>query len=256
MRAKGQPRQLEMAALAARQHGVIALRQLFALGFGRGAVRHMLATGRLHRLHQGVFAVGHFHLSARGRWMAAVLACGDGALLSHLSAAILWGIARSGSRRLDVTVVAQGGRSRPGIVVHQVRHLSVDDRAVRERIPITSLARTLLDMAEVVSPRRVERAFEEADRLGLLDVRGVQELCDRSPGRRGLKTLLPLVGERAHPTPDTRSDLEADFAAFCRERELPPPAFNVLVEGFLVDAAWVERKLVVELDSWGFHRTR
>ena len=188
--------------------------------------------------------------------MAAVLACGPEALLSHRSAAALWELLPSSSPRAHVTVAARGRARRPGIVLHQVRHLHPDDRAIVDDIPVTSVPRTLLDVAGVETPRRLERAYEEADRRRLLDTRAVAALCERSAGRRGLKSLRALLAERRDPPPDTRSLLERRFLEFCRDHDLPEPAFNVAVAGYEVDAAWPPTPLVVELDSYRFHRGR
>lgn len=187
--------------------------------------------------------------------MAAVLACGPGAVLSHQSAARHWGILPGSGTRAHVTVAARGRPRRAGIALHQVRHLAPEDRTVRDGIPLTSLARTLLDLAEVM-PNQLARAYEAAERLLLLDLAALDKLCDRSPGRRGLKPLCALMADQARFAEDTNAGLEEEFAAFCRRHRLPPPAFNVLVEGYLVDAVWIDRRLVVELDSWSFHRTR
>jgi very-short-patch-repair endonuclease len=131
----------------------------------------------------------------------------------------------------------------------------MDDRALRDGIPVIAVPRTLLDLAEVLGPRQLERAFEHAERLGLLDVRALRRLCERSRGRRGLRTLGDLLAAGSEPT-DTRSALERRFAALCRAGDLPPPAFNVGVGGFEVDALWPRERLIVELDGYLFHRTR
>jgi predicted transcriptional regulator of viral defense system len=157
MRAANGPGDRGVAELARRQHGVVARRQLVALGLGRGAIAHRLATGRLHCFHVGVYAVGHTALSYRGRWMAAVLACGPGAVLSHRSAAAHWGLRPSDRARVDVTVPWGSRARRPGIDVHRVRRLFHEDRTVEEGIPITAVPRTLLDLAEVVSRDRLDR---------------------------------------------------------------------------------------------------
>jgi hypothetical protein len=119
-------------------------------------------------------------------------------------------------------------------------------------IPVTSLARTLVDLAGVVSRERFENAFEEADRLGELDVREVEDVCDRSPGRRGVRRVRALIAARRMPT-DTREGLERKFARIIREASLPMPAFNVAIGGYVVDAVWPDHKLIVELDSYAFH---
>lgn len=244
----------QVAATAEKQHGVVAYRQLIALGFSPQWIQRQLAAARLHRVHQGVYAVGHRRLTVRGRWMAAVLALGEGAVLSHLSAAALWGILAIPGGAIEVLVETCGARRRKGIKVHETLHLPSRDRTIRDAIPVTSLARTLLDLAEV-APSRLRRAVDEADRQQLLDVRAVRELCDRSHGRRGLKPLLALL-DQASDTPHTRRQLEALFFDFCRTQGLPLPACNVLVEGYEVDAFWPAFRLIVELDSWEFHRGR
>lgn len=254
--ASGRPRDHAVAAIAARQHGVIAWRQLVELGFGRGAIRHRLATGRLHRVHLGVYAVGHPHIAGHGRWMAAVLACGDGALLSHRSAAALWGFASAAGSRVHVAATGRSRRGQPGIALHQVRRLHPDDRAVRDAIPVTAVARTLLDLAEVVGPRQLQRAFEEAERLRLLDVRAISWLLERSPGRHGLRSLGALLSHHCGPLPETRSELERSFVNLCGDAGLPLPSVNVKVADLEVDAVWPDRRLVVELDGYAFHRTR
>ncbi len=191
----------------------------------------------------------------RGRWMAAVLACGPNALLSHRSAAALWNLAPTSSPLIDVTV-PRGRSGHEGIALHQVRSLSEADRAVVDAIPVTSVARTLFDLAEVVDRRRLERAFEQAERLRLLDMRAIADGCDRSPGRRALKPLRALLADLYPADHETRSELERRFLDFCRGACLPLPETNVLVEGFEVDAVWRKEKLVVELDSYEFHGTR
>src|SRR5207302_645130 len=238
------------------QHGVVAHRQLVELGLGRKAIQYRLAAGRLHRLHLGVYAVGHPRVTGPGRWMAAVLACGDGALLSHRSAGALWGIGSGAGSRVDVTAIGRSRRGHPGITLHQVRGLHPDDRARRDGVPVTSLARTILDLAEVLNRSQLARAFEEAERLQLLDVRAIRRLCERSAGRRGLGPLGNLLSNHMRPLPETRSELERLFVDLCRAAALPPPALNVSVAGFEVDAVWQDRGLVVELDGFAFHRTR
>jgi very-short-patch-repair endonuclease len=186
--------------------------------------------------------------------MAAVLACGDHAFLSHRSAAALWGIARGASARVDVTAPI-GRRGRPGIALHRFRGLHPDDEAEREGIPVTSVARTLLDLAEVVDSRRLGRAVEEAERLGLFDLRAIERVCERNGGRHGLRPLLAVV-RSLQPAPETRSELERGFVDLCRRAQLPTPAVNALVAGYEVDAVWWDYGLAVELDGYAFHRTR
>ena len=154
------------------------------------------------------------------------------------------------------TAVGRSRSGQTGIALHQVRRLHAQDRAAVDEIPITSVARTLLDLAEVVSRRRLERAFEEADRRDLLDLTAVWGLLERSPGRRGRKPLGALLTERYRPLTRTRSGLERQFLRLRREVGLPPPLVNSRVAGYEVDMAWPDRRLVVELDSYAFHHTR
>jgi very-short-patch-repair endonuclease len=156
---------------------------------------------------------------------------------------------------VHVTVVARGRSKQHGIALHQVRRLHPDDETAIDGIPVTSLARTFLDLAETSATRVLRRAWDEAERLTLLDVRAVQATCDRSPGRRGLAPLAALLAETRAVEP-TKRELEARLFDLCREYRLPLPACNVLVEGYEVDAFWPAHRLVVELDSWEFHRTR
>ena len=224
---------------------------------GGGAIRHGVTAERLHPFHVGVYAVGHTALSARGRLLGAVLACGRGALLSHRSAAAHLELLPSARSTVEVTTIRGRTRSgRPGIVVHQVRHLHPADRFLRDGIPVTSVARTLLDLAEVVPLRQLERAFEEAERLRVLDLGALEQLCARSRGRRGLRPLGSLLSVAQPSVSATRSELERRFLRLCREADLPTPSVNALVAGLEVDAVWWNQRLVVELDGHAFHGTR
>lgn len=246
----------EVAGLAERQHGVVARAQLIGLGMPERTIERWLAEGRLHLMHREVFAVGHPRVAEAGRRWAAVLAYGEDTLLSHQSAAALWGLARRRSGIIDVTAAVgrQGVDRRTGIFIHRGK-LHPQDRASRAGLPITTVARTLFDMAEFVNLKRLESAWEEADRLGLLELREVERVCERGYGRRALKPVRRLLAE-ARAATITRSPLEDDFAAFCRDRGLPTPSFNTTVLGFEVDALWPRQRLAAELDSWEFHGHR
>jgi very-short-patch-repair endonuclease len=239
-----------IAALAERQHGVVARRQLLRLGFGRRAIDRRIGQARLHPLHPGVYAVGHRVLTPHGRWMAAVLACGPGAVLSYRSAASLWGIRRTAKVRIDVTV-RQHMRPRPGLQPHTAT-LPADEITVHDGIPTTTPARTLLDLAAVVPRQTLERALDEAE---VLRLPGPQALLDRYPRRRGTKHLRTLLLNARSPTP-TRTELEDCFIAFVGDRDLPRPEINTIIEGYEVDAVWRETKLIVELDGYATHGTR
>jgi very-short-patch-repair endonuclease len=202
-----------------------------------------------------VFAVGYPDLSWRGRLMGAVLACGAGALLSHWSGAALRDLVRESGASIHVTTPGGSRLNVEGIVKHRARNLSSDDYDEVDGIPITSLARTLLDLAPAMPHWRLARALEDAERRDLLDVHAIRLVCDRNRGHRGAAPLLRQLG-RLGPVPDTRSALERRFAAFCRRNGLPRPTFNSLISGLEVDASWPGRRLVVELDGWQYHRTR
>lgn len=245
-----------IAAIAEGQHGVIARSQLRELGVAERTIERWMVNGRLHSVHGEVFAVGHARIAEPGRRWAAVLAYGDGALLSHRSAAALWGLMRRRVAVIDVTAARgrQGIRRRSGIFIHRGK-LHPEDRTERGGIPVTTVARTLFDLAEFVKFEHLESAWEEADRLNLLQLRAVEQVCQRGHGRRALKPIRHLLTE-ARAEEITRSPLEDVFAAFCRKHDLPTPSFNTTLLGYEVDALWPAQRLAAELDSWEFHRHR
>jgi len=187
--------------------------------------------------------------------MAAVLACGQGALLSHRSAAALWDIRRSEARRVDVMVPGRGGGPRRGIKLHRLAGLTSVDWAVLNAIPVTSVALTLLGVAQELRPSDVERALESAERRRILDMRAVEEVIVRYRGCRGVAVLRDITLRLREPE-DVREELERRFASFCRRCKLQRPVFNTLVEGYLVDVLWRGQRLIVELDSWTWHSQR
>lgn len=254
VRGKGNtpPVEKRIATLGRSQHGVVARRQLVAAGLGGNVIDHWLQSGRLHRVRRGVYALGPAHLSQRGIWMAATLACGPTALLSHASAAALWGLSRARPGPVHVTIPESKRPTGRGLAIHRTRHLDPLDRTVRERIPVTAIPRTLLDLAEVEKPRRLRRAVEEADRLGLLHLGDLGRAIERHPGRRGIAPLRALLSDYTEAAP-TRSELEDRFLDLCRGAGLPAPQTNVVVAGLEVDAYWPESGLVVELDGYRYH---
>ncbi len=249
-------RERELSRLATKQHGVVARRQMLELGFGDEAIKLRLDAGRLYSLHLEVYAVGHMRPSRSSRWLAAVLAYGDAALLSHRAAAALWGLGHSRFQAVDVTapVGRQGPSRRAGIWIHRGR-LHPEDRDERAGIPVTTVARTLFDYAEVVDFQRLESAWEEADRLKLLQLHRVERVCERGYGRRALKPTRRLLAE-ARAVTRTRSPLEDRFQRFARHFDLPPHSTNVEVLDKEVDVLWPAAKLIIELDGWEFHRHR
>lgn len=248
-------RERELATLAQRQHGVVARRQLTALGIGDGAIKARLRLGQLHGIHRGVYSVGHRSLTMRGMWLAAVLAYGEGAVLSHRSAAGLWGLLQPRWSPVEVTN-CRGRAGRDGILLHH-SPVAKDEREVEAGIPVTSLPRTLLDLAEVVDEQRLARAFEEADRLKLLRIPQMEQICAGAGRRKGTVALRRLIAAAREPV-TTRSPLENRFAEFCREHlaDLPAPLTNISILDHEVDAYWSPQRLVVEMDSWEFHGHR
>ena len=254
VRHRNASRELLIARLADRQHGSVAHRQLIALGCSSSEIQRRVNAGRLHVIHRGVYAVGRRKLTARGRWMAAVLACGPDAVLSHRDAAALHGLRAGGSgNAVHVTTTRRSG-SRPGIHVHNVRRLDPADRAKVDGIPVTSLHRTLLDYAETAPRPHLVWAFQKYDRMDKLDFRKLDAVIARNRGRKGIKPLRALMAVYRGAA-DTRSGNEERFLALVREAGLPEPSVNVVVEGIVVDFFWAEPRFVVEVDSYLYHHT-
>jgi hypothetical protein len=213
----------QIARLAARQHGVVARRQLVAAGATEGAIRHRLAAKRLHPVHPKVYAVGHPRLLPYARYMAAVLACDAGAVLSHRDAAALLGLLAAGSGLIAVTTPRCIMRQVPGIVVHRSRSLPADETTTREGIPCTTFARTLVDLAGCEPERRLRRVLEQSLVLRLFDLQAMNTTLERARGRTGTATLRRLLAEVADEPPFTRSELERIFLELVCRANLPPP---------------------------------
>lgn len=250
-------REQALAALAAGQHGVVARRQLLAAGITSSAIDRWVARERLQPIHRGVYAVGHRRLRREGFWLAAVLAAGPGALLSHREAAALHGLRPAERPAADVTVVAR--RRVPGIQIHRVERIDEDDATVVDGIPATSVARTLVDLAAVVPPQALRKALEEAERSHRLDVGAIEAALARLRGRTGAGhgRMRAALAELARAgTTVTRSVLEDRFLALLAAHDLPRPSANAWTASMEVDACWPVARLVVELDGWADHRTR
>lgn len=237
-------------SLIGRQHGVVTRAQLLELGFGPDGIKHRIAKGRLHPLWRGVYALGRPEISQKGRWMAAVLSCGPGALLSHSSAAVLWRLTGTAAG-IDVVVPEGVYRRRPGINVHRRSGLVADDRRRVAGIPVTDPVSTLVDLASCVPDWRVERAINEADRLDLVDPETLRTMIESFPRRPGLARLHRLLG--GEPLVD--SGLERRFLTIARQAGLPRPETQVWVNGYRVDFYWPHIGLIVEADGWRYHRT-
>jgi very-short-patch-repair endonuclease len=238
-----------IGALAERQHGVVSRAQLSELGLGAGAIDHRVRLGRLHPVHRGVYRIGL--LTRPGRWMAAVLACGPGAVLSHLAAAALWGIRQSG--RIEVTTPASH-RGPKGVIVHR-SPLRDDERTTHRGIPTTTVPRTLLDLSAVVRRDDLRSALRQAEQLRLTDPLSLSDLVERYPRRPGLAAIRALLKEATIGARVIRSELEERFQSFLLNAGLPLPQTNQLVEGFEVDCVWPDQRLIVELDGRAVHDT-
>lgn len=220
-------------AVVRSQHSVIARSQLLELGFSRRAIEHRLATGRLHPVRQGVYAAGRREVTREGEWMAAVLSCGEGTLLSHESAAALWGIRAERADEIEVSVPASVHRRRPGIRVHRRATLRTADQTTRRNIPLTSPACTLIDLAARLRPDRLEAAINEADKLDLIDPETLRESLSDVGRRPGLGVLRRTLDARTFTLTDT--ELERRFLLIVRDAGLPQPLTQQWVNGFRVD---------------------
>lgn len=261
IRGKLRSRELDLLIgwLADNQHGVVGRTQLLAFGASPDAIDRRIAAGRLRTIHRGVYAVGHRRLTQNGWWMAGVLAGGEGAVLSHVSAAALWELPAPQRGGVHVTAPRRHGR-RKSLTFHWT-HLAADETTEKCAIPVTTVARTMLDLASMLTPHQVERAMREAEYRRLADSTPLGALLDRHPRARGIVALrrtreLDGLGEDRVET-----NLEEEFIAFCDERSLPRPRTNLWLQiggvWIRADCAWPEHRLIVELDDRASHdRTR
>jgi hypothetical protein len=242
---------IRLGVLASEQWGVVTHGQLLALGFSSSAIQRACATGRLHRRHRGVYAVGHTAIRREGHWLAAVLACGAGAALSHRSAAVLWDLRPSWHRVIEVTAALRGRVSPHGVRLHGTARLAPSEVTVRSGVPVTTVSRTLADLAAVLGHRDLERTFERAEALQVLDVPSVIASVQCRPGAPAVRRIL----DAWEPTA-TRSELEVALLRLIGPAGLPRPEVNARVGEFEVDLLWRKSKLVAEADSIAFHLTR
>jgi REase_MTES_1575 len=237
-----------IAALAVAQHGVVSRAQLLLLGLSDHHVDHRLRRRRLHRVHRGVFAVGHTALTVDGRRMAAVLAVGGDAVLSHATAAAAWELRpRSGS--IHVTVPGTAGRKRRAAIrLHRSRTLTPHQTTTHRGIPITTPARTIIDLARTLNGRPLEHALDLAERRRLLDFKELQH----HPIPPSLQAVLSLYTAGSTVT---RSEMEERFLALCDDHGIPRPQVNTRIEGEEVDFVWRDARLIVEVDGYAYHRS-
>ncbi len=246
--------QAVLSDLASRQHGVVCRRQLTRCGLTSAQIRSRIEGRVLIRIYPGTYAVGHRALTVRARWMAAVLFAGPGAVLSHRSAAALWGlIDRVG--RIEV-LRAGDAHSRSGLAIHGTLNLFEADRSLVDRIPVTSPTRTLIDLAGVESRRSLDDRLSAARRLRLLDCVAVRAGLDRVPNSKGAGELRRLMGLYEVSARATRSELETRFLRLCFDSGLPLPEVDVRMGRIVVDLLWRKARLIAEIDSRAFHHHR
>jgi very-short-patch-repair endonuclease len=247
-----------LADLARRQHGIVGRAQLLEFGMSARAIEGRVERRILHRLYSGVYKVGYRRINRKGRWMAAVLASGPNACLSHRSAARLWALMSPGDEWAEVTCAQHHRARRDGIVAREAPVLD-DERVVVDGIPVTSPFRTVFDLAAVLKLRELERAWHEAEVRGLRDRVSLPMLLARYPGRRGARNLRVLL-EAVEPVGFTRNDFEEVFVAFVDSYGLRRPRMNgtLALRGsfFEIDALWENERLAVELDSRAVHGTK
>jgi hypothetical protein len=242
--------------LAARQHGVVSIRQLVGLiGLSQDAVERATTAGRLHRIHHGVYAVGHTDLSLHGHCLAGVLACDSEALLSHYSAAWLWGLLSTQPIPVHVTTSVRRKPRRLPIRVHHSQTLTAVDRAIEDGIPVTSVARTALDLAARIRRDRLDRLLERAEELKLFDQPEFESVLARNRGHHGALRLCRAI-ELYLPPPFTRSGLERRFLTLLAEAGIPSPVTGYNEVGHELDVYWPDLRFAVELDVFETHGSR
>jgi very-short-patch-repair endonuclease len=246
-----------IAQIAAQQRALITRAQLTGLGVGRAAIEHAIARGRLHRRHHAVYSLVPLPaLPPLAAELAAVLACGDAALLSHHSAAATWGFRPTFNGDVHVIVIGtDAGRERRGIRAHRVGALAPRDIRRFQRIPITSPARALLDITPDLSDRETERALDEALIRRLITHAGLAAVLAAYPNSRGVVRLRALA-DPGRPTTETRSDGEEALLALLRRGDLPMPEVNGRVGHYTADFVWRDQKVILELDGYDYHRGR
>jgi very-short-patch-repair endonuclease len=238
--------------LAVRQHGVVTRTQLLGLGLTSKAITHRVARGRLHRVRQGVYAVGRPELSRYGSLMAAILSCGPDSALDYDTAAALWRIRPERRGLIEVSVPAHAFRRCPGIRAHR-RALTARDVTRYRGIPVTTPVRTLIDLAARLPRDQLEAAINEADKLDLVDPETLRAKLEEFAGHPGVALLRKTLDRRTFTMTDT--ELERRFLPIARKAGLPLPATQVWVNGFKVDFCWRDLELVVETDGLRYHRT-
>lgn len=243
-----------IAGWAARHDGVVSLDEALSLGLSSHQVAQRLKTGRLHRTHRKVYAVGHPELTRRGRWRAALLATGPGSLLFGPSAAAARGLSVREGSRVEVCLPCDGRRDHPGIVVHSAR-LEPQDRTAVNDLALTSTPRLLLDLAATQPLKAMHRIVAEAAHFGLVDAGALEDLIERSAGHRGIRHLR-IATEGYRGEDGTDSVPENALLNLIRRCGLPEPAVNAPMGNYRVDFCWPAAGLIVEVDGFAAHRSR
>ena len=243
-----------IAAVAARQYGVVTRGQVVEAGMSPWAVSRRVTSGRFRQLHRGVYLVGPL-TPLRAREMAAVLAAREG-VVSHLSAASLRGMLQQlQSDPVDITMTRGNRGRRPGIRIHRVARLDEDERSMVDGIPVTTPTRTLADLAGVVGSRELELAFARAERAGLVSDDSLSEMLHRYRNRAGARLVRAVLQRRGGPAL-TRSEAEDKFLALVRAAALPPPETNVRIGSYEIDFLWRNEGIAVEVDGYRHHSSR
>jgi hypothetical protein len=257
------PVDVALARLADAQHAVFGLDQLRELGLGARAVQKRVTAGRLHRIHHGVYSlVPKTLLTWQGLYMAAVLACGPGAVLSHRSAARLHGLRDDGYTRIEVTVPGRSARTHSGVAAHRSRTVTESDITDVDNLPVTTISRTLLDLADLITPRALERVFDQADIIEGVDLVKINDQLARNPTRAGAKKIRRVLAEHYLGTTPTENEFEEAFLALTRDLGLPDPRPQYYIDPgdggpvIRADFAWPDRRIVVETDGRRTHGTR
>jgi very-short-patch-repair endonuclease len=245
----------EIARIASVQRGLVARGQLTAAGIGRGAIAHRLRTGRLHRVHRGVYLVGHAAKGPLAEEMAAILYLRGDAVLSYWTAAAMWGLVDSRPRDVTVTIVGRDLRSRRGLRLCRVSVLDARDVRMRAGLPVTSAARTVVGLAAHAPGDRLERVLAEGRIHGLISDDELRAAVGRAAGRKGSGRALALLSAEGAPA-FTRSEAERRLLRLVRDSALPRPLVNQKLAGHEVDFVWPAHRLVAEVDGHRFHSGR
>jgi very-short-patch-repair endonuclease len=244
-----------VGGLADRQHGVVSRAQLLAAGQTPRVIRRAVEAGRLRLVFRGVYAVGHVALRCEGWWMAALLACGQGAALSHRTAAMVWGLQTGPTLPIDVTTSTDHGRRHRQITTHRML-LAPFDALVRDNLRVTSPSRTIVDLAASLEGRALRDTVERAQDLRRFDPDDIRSTLARAPRRPGTRRLHDLITVLAPDKDNARSHLERLFVALTRRARLPKPATNHEIAGRRRDFTWPDQRLVVETDGYRYHSSR